>query len=359
MTTCSESDHIRKSSLKVQITNAWIDNYTDQDSDGYITVADIYFELESNKPANLTAIIGLRNTSASDASYYIYKQTESFNLNGSDVLYTSLGAESEKMPEGCYDFMIQIFNPDDLETVLAQISADEIEAISGVCFEDATQDQIVQFELSNPLYTPIDITINSIVQTANPGESTVFNFNGNPGLINVTAQTYGKTTQGTQIGLKMGWNFSADLTGVTYDSRELKLTSDYIFIYVTNNGTADISPFYVNYERAEQTVDNILLPNDNVMYSTGYYKAFTNTVVVGVFQGTQNAVFWMEETQHFIPWTDNQSVNLVNNFALSGQIKDSSAMSKPEMLFPANRNFKRRLWQKGLQPDKVYARIID
>lgn len=358
LSTCSDSDPVR--SLKVRFLNAWIENFSDQDSDQYGTFAELHFEIESNQPATLMALVGFRNSNnTSDPSYYVYKQTEAFDLDGTDILYTTLGAESEEIAEGCYDFMIQIFDIDDTEKVLAQINAENTSNIAGICFEDVTQDQIVQFEVSNPLYTTIDVTVNSSqTKSVEPGGSTIFEFNGNPGVIDVYGETMGKTDTGSQIGLLMFWDFSVDLSGMVYDGWELSLGSEYFFLYITNNGSVNLTPLYVNYDRAEETVDNILLRNDNVKYSTGYYRAFSNTVIAAVIDGTQNAVFWEEANQHFIPWEANQSVHLLNTFAGIMQLNHEEVAEAPGLAAQTLKTQQRRLWEKGKRPRKVFAKPL-
>lgn len=358
LSTCSESDHVRKSSLKVRFNNAWIENFSDQDTDGYGSSADISFEIESNNLVTLAVIVGYR-ASGTNGEYYFYKQTENFELNGKDVFLTSLGAESEEIAEGCYDFLLQVFDVNNSENILAQVSADNIEALSDICFEDILQDQVVQLELSNPLYTAIDVTIdNSSTGTVQAGESTIFEFNGVQGVVNVYAETAGQTNNGDMIGIPLFWNFSVDLTGLSYASRELYLSSDYLFIYITNTGSKGLTPFYVNYGLADEVQDNILIPNDGVTYSTGYYPVHSNTVVLAFLQGTENYVYWDESVNPFIPWSENQAVHLTSNIASAASMKTPKVTAQPQLPLNQQRQSIKRLWEKGQHPQKIYAKVL-
>lgn len=354
--TCSESDHVRKSSLKVRFTNAWIENFTDMDNDGYNSIADISFELESNKLVTLAVIVGYR-VSGTNAQYSFYKQTENFDLNGKDVFLTSLGAESEEISEGCYDFLLQVFEANTSANILAQVSADNIEAMSDICFEDDLQDQVVQLELSNPLYTAIDVSVNnSQAATIQAGESNIISFNGAQGVVNVYAETAGETNTGALIGVPLFWDFSVDLSGSTYASRELSLSSDYLFIYITNTGTKALTPFYVNYGLSDEIQDNIMIPNDGVTYSTGYYPVHTNTVVLAFLQGTDNYVYWDEAVHPFIPWVENQAVHLTSNIASVAVMKSPKETLQPQLPLLQQQKTIKRLWEKGMHPRKVFAK---
>ena len=127
---------------------------------------------------------------------------------------------------------------------------------------------VVQF--NNPLFTDMDVTVDGVTKTMSPDYSVQFAKIDNTS-VSYTAETSGKTTTGTQVGLLISWNGTADLTIAS--SWNLILTSDYIFFYVTNSCGYSLTSFYVNYEASDQTVDNITIPSDGVQYRTGYYDA--------------------------------------------------------------------------------------
>jgi hypothetical protein len=158
----------------------------------------------------------------------------------------------------------------------------------------------------NPVLTDIYITIDATTQTIKPGESVTFY-----GIIGNTvvyyAYTSGHTTSGSQVGEKIEWNGSLTLSGGTA-SYNLDVSSSYFLIYVTNNGSDYLSPFYVNYGLTSQTVDKISIANDGVKYRIGYYKAWTNTNVRAYLQNTPTTYVYWESLD--LPWTVNQSISL-------------------------------------------------
>ena len=99
-------------------------------------------------------------------------------------------------------------------------------------------------------------------------------------------------------------------------------------------GVSGFTPLYVNYGLAEQTVDYILIPNDYVKYNIGYYYAYTNTVVRAYYEDSPN---WYTYWQNInFPWTDNQSVSLVNTFKKAPATDEGrSFVSNPQLLKPA------------------------
>ena len=207
-----------------------------------------------------------------------------------------------------------------------------------VAKNDGGENEIVKYDyinvvqFNNVLFTDMDVTVDDVTKTMSPGSSVKLAEIDNT-LITYTAETSGKTSSGAQVGLLMSWNGTVDLT--TGSSWNLRLTSDYIFFYVTNNSDYDLTPFYVNWgNSAEQTVDNITIPNDNVKYKTGYYKAFS---------GMEVRAYQQYSSTTYAPWyiyptsENNQYKNLTVSKSMKGQsdkaIDYSSA--EPEMLYPA------------------------
>ncbi|KAA3611080.1 MAG: hypothetical protein D8M58_13985 [Calditrichaeota bacterium] len=336
---CSESSTGSKP-FTVDINDIWIDSSTDMDQDGYHSTVDIGFNLSSNRNATLVAMVGIRSTGGQDPTFYLYKTTESFTHEGTAPFTISLGDEGQEISTGCYDFILQIFLASDLEGSRAAISSEENSVLASICFEEHANDESLIIALENPLFTPMEITLTNYgTKTANPGETVSFIITAqNPGTVNITASTYGKTSVGDLIGSMMGWDFNLDVSGLSTVSRQLGLTQDYIFYYVNNSSATNLTPFWVNYESVEQTEDNIFFPNDSQTYSTGYYRAYGNTKIAAGIQGTQNIVLWDEATQNFIPWTENQSVLLTYAGGLvipssdpisnKGPVKAASALSR-------------------------------
>jgi hypothetical protein len=170
----------------------------------------------------------------------------------------------------------------------------------------------------NTVFTDISVTIGSITRTIPVDDSVTFTFAANPGTFSYTATTSGKTTGGTVVGKVINWAGSnINVAGMTEKRINLVVSSLSFFIYLTNNGSHTLTPFYVNYGLTSQTMDNIIIPPDNIKYRIGYYSAYTNTQIRAYWQGTSTYAFWNQGTQFTLPWTINQYVNLLNTSLLA------------------------------------------
>ena len=174
----------------------------------------------------------------------------------------------------------------------------------------------------NTVFTPITITVSSVVRTIQPGDSTTYTLTTNPRSLVFNASTSGKTSSNTQIGLLISWGgslSSIDVSSMQSYRARLIISSSYFFLYMTNTGKTTLGPIYVNYGLTDQTTDNILIPGDGLTYQTGYYKSFTNTQV-RAFWSSPNAstyTFWNQGTHFTLPFTTNQSVVLSNTLPTS------------------------------------------
>jgi PKD repeat protein len=187
---------------------------------------------------------------------------------------------------------------------------------------------------NNSTYTTIYITLNGISKSMSSGGSvTYYSVSGD--YASYTAYTYGKTTSGTQVGLKLDWSNTITLTGGTL-SYNLIFNSDYFFLYLRNNGTHTLTPIYVNPGTSYETVDYILIPNNNVKYSIGYYRAFYDSQVWAYYQDMPSYyTYWYNIN---FPWTDNQSVELVNNYKNPSKVgHKSTSTSIPLGVTPCTR----------------------
>ncbi|MFH1842740.1 MAG: hypothetical protein ABIF77_05990 [bacterium] len=168
----------------------------------------------------------------------------------------------------------------------------------------------------NPVYTPIDVTVTTddkaeAVESVAPGDSVEIYYPVNPGSITVVGTTSGHTTTDDQIGLSLRWDIERGVADLTRLSYNLVVPSDYCFLFFRNSGTEDLWPIYVNYGTSYQTIDNIVIPNDNILYQTGYYRVFASTIVRGYFPNGTTYIYWQN-----IDWdmVDNQSATLLNDY---------------------------------------------
>jgi len=235
--------------------------------------------------------------------------------SGSDVGNRStitVTVDREGLSIGSYQGEISIISDGGSATVSVQMEVDD--------------EQFV-LTFNNPLFTDIEITVYGYgTQIAEPGGNTVFNFPSNPGTITYHAETSGQTTSGSQIGLLLEWDYTHNFSGQSSYTLNLITSSDYFFIYVQNSSAHVFTPFYVNYGTSNQTMDNILLPNNGVTYRTGYYRAFIDTEVRAYWQDLPSSYYyWIQGVNFTLPFTNNQSVLLWastsrNNIAEDNQI---------------------------------------
>ena len=154
----------------------------------------------------------------------------------------------------------------------------------------------------NPTYTTISISFNGETKTIAPGGSVVFTGDADA-YATGTASTSGQTSSGSQVGLMMTWSLVKYFpTGGDNINSTLNVGSDYFFLKMANQSTINIQKVYVNYGTSEQTVDNLLIPNNGVTYSIGYYKAYTNSSV----RAENGATYW-SWTSLGLPWSNNQA----------------------------------------------------
>ncbi|MFC2151155.1 PKD domain-containing protein [Bacteroidota bacterium] len=170
------------------------------------------------------------------------------------------------------------------------------------------EDYINVGAFNNTNWTEMEITVDYDTKTI-PVDGYVLYASIDNTSMSYYAETYGATTGGTQIGLLLYWDKTIDLNDAS--DRYPYINKDYVFINVTNYGYDEFYPFYVNYGTTDQSVDYIIIDNDGIKKSTGYYDAFDYMEVRAYFQDDQYSwVYWIEGTHFNMPWADNQGLNL-------------------------------------------------
>ncbi len=135
----------------------------------------------------------------------------------------------------------------------------------------------VGIRFHNRAFTDITITLNDDTKTIPPSQYISYNLISGASAT-FTASTSGKSSSGTQIGLLISWEETIYLDGNNVE-RHLTVGKDKFFIYIQNSGTANLNRVYVNHGLNTQTLDNVLVPNDGVLYRLGYYNASPNSNV--------------------------------------------------------------------------------
>ena len=191
---------------------------------------------------------------------------------------------------------------------------------------------VVQF--NNPVFTDIDVTVDGVTKTMSPDYSVQFAQIDNTS-VSYTAVTSGKTSGGTIIGEELTWNNTVDLTSSS--SWNLVVTSNFIFFYVTNYSSFGYSlyPFYVNYGAYDQTIDYVVIPSDNVKYTTGYYYANSGMEIRAYYEDNPTYYAYWNISPHSTD--NNQYKNLTMSKSAKGQSEEAIDYShmEPEMLYPA------------------------
>lgn len=183
-------------------------------------------------------------------------------------------------------------------------------------------------KFKNMLYTDISIEVDGYgSKVIVPGETVTFKIDKDDQSYHYEAETYGTTASGAQIGLAVDWQRTRDISGDSYTTN-LITNNDLFFLKMRNNGYHESSPLYVNYGFSDQTMDNITIPGNGVLYNTGYYKAYSGTRVQANWKDMPSDYTYWQQGSHFhFPWTDNQSVTLLNNFKKDASGKDLSELS--------------------------------
>jgi hypothetical protein len=172
--------------------------------------------------------------------------------------------------------------------------------------------------LNNYVFTNITVTVSGQnTQIITPGSSKTFQITGDPENVSYTAYTSGLNSQGVQVGLKLTWSNNIDLTTSQSNSINLMASSNFFFLKMENSGPYDLSPVYVNFGTQSQTVDNIVIPNDQSTYSVGYYYAYSNTEIYAPWTGGNSSSAWYQGVQFTFPLTENQVITVYNTYGTS------------------------------------------
>jgi len=159
----------------------------------------------------------------------------------------------------------------------------------------------------NNTFTPVTLNINS--QSYTVGVGSTVNIQGSPASQSTfSAETNGKTSSGTQVGLKMTWNGSVTFPASGSYTTNLDVPGKYFFLRGQNNSGQPMTKLYVNYGLVAQTLDNITIANNGQLYSLGYYEAYSNSNV----RAENGNNYWSWNTLNLSGAT-NQSVSVTGN----------------------------------------------
>lgn len=303
----------------ILIYDAWWQNQMDIDGDGYFSQAMLGVDVDVPSGSNTDVYLDLYAKTSASSNYLYFGSTNTFTVDGESETDAVGINVSDAFAHNNYDFKINamVYNGDVVEDYVDKSTSGPIgDELGNVPLEKASEEsqQPLTVYFTNQVFTPIDITVlNYGSKTISVGGNVNYNFSSNPGTLRYSASTSGKTNTGTQVGKLITWQYTLNVSGLTTQTYNLTLSSSEFFIYMKNSGSVDLSPVYVNYGLTDQTIDNIYIPNDNVSYNIGYYNAHSNTEVRAyVYNGGGPYIYWQQGVHFTLPFTQNQSVTLLN-----------------------------------------------
>lgn len=161
----------------------------------------------------------------------------------------------------------------------------------------------------NPTWADIYITQNSQTKVVGIDETILLANIGRP-VISYYAETSGLTAQGNQIGLLIYWD-----ENVYLNDRDLYwdfiIDDIFVFLNFKNDGTDNFSSITANLGDSDYEItDNVIIPNDKALHSTGYYDAWSDMEIVAYFENTNGFVSWVEGVHFDLLWELTQGVDL-------------------------------------------------
>ncbi len=302
--------------------------------------------LDPQYPTAVTATMGtitdnsitLNWSQSIDADFNFYRITRKETSGSHDVnddklvdiktsksttSYTDTGLPSEKT----YYYKVWVVDTE----MLAKSSSE----VSGT-----TLSSKFEFIVNNPVFTDIKFTISGKgTYTINDQDNGSIFFDTNPGIVIWSAETSGETSTGTQVGEKITWSGTNDISGKSSITLTLNISSSYFFLYFKHHGTHEVDYVVVNYGLVSQRTDHITFaPSSTLRYKLGYYKAFTNSNVRVYYKDEDIYTIWYQGTHFTLPFTENQSVELIITNSLSKILTNSEpefvSNIEPDELFP-------------------------
>jgi hypothetical protein len=157
-------------------------------------------------------------------------------------------------------------------------------------------------EFKNNTSTPIYIDLGRETDTIKSSAS--FNFKGRKSSrIKIKARTYWTTATGDLLGQKIEWDIDTIVHSKDNYTYPLNVASNYFFLKITNNGSADINYVYVNnfYPDSKDQL-KIKIPNDGKVYCLGYYKILPSTSIQ----------VW-DTNNYSLTWTNGSNLTFYNS----------------------------------------------
>ncbi len=200
----------------------------------------------------------------------------------------------------------------------------------------------------NNTYTDVFISLEGVVKTVASGDQVTY-FDIDANSVNYHAETSGKTGQGNQVGLLLSWDYTIQLTGGAQDY-ELDIGTDFFFLFITNNGTHNLSPLVVDHGAAEPLTEDIFIPTDDVKYRIGYYTAWESAEIRAYYDDQPDSWTYWKANEHFsYPGEWNQNISLENPFKKGAEIigRTNPVAEEERNLLPATNFIPRKTIKEG------------
>ncbi len=185
----------------------------------------------------------------------------------------------------------------------------------------------------NKTHTEIEFEIFSQKKQIPYGGSVTYYGHTPMTFANYYASTSGETSTGTKLGYELIWENTIRLSQ-SHMNLFLDVGSSFYFLYLQNGGSDSFSNLQVgimdifNGFVVDKT-ESIVIPNDNVVYSIGYYKSHLanefNWIQINMTHNTLGTYHWSQGTNFSLPDTVNQWIQLYSD------VKKSSANSNFQM----------------------------
>lgn len=170
----------------------------------------------------------------------------------------------------------------------------------------------------NPVYTVINLRIDTVLASPDTNlmarrigknDSVQFGFTSMPSTVTWFAETSGRYTDSTLLGLPLDWKGQRFLTGLENPRFFLDVSKAYFHLSIINNNQT-LNPLYVNVGTQFEMIENIFIYQSSDPLPIGYYHALENTVIRAQIAGESTSITWTNNGQFELPFTMNQAVVL-------------------------------------------------
>jgi hypothetical protein len=168
----------------------------------------------------------------------------------------------------------------------------------------------------NPVYTIINLKIDTLLISPDTNtfsrnigkkDSVQFGFFQPPDIITYYAQTSGRYTDSTQLGLMMEWEGQQFVSQSEMPRYSLDVSKAFFHLSIINTNQV-LSPLFVNAGSPFETIENIFVFQSSEALPIGYYHALNNTVIRAFVAGQSSTITWSNNGQFELPFTINQAV---------------------------------------------------